>query len=93
MGTVSVSFRVDENEKTRLEKEAKLEDRSESYIHNVALKQYLDRQENRRQMIDQAIEEADNGLFISQIAMHAWVDSWGSEEEEVLPEADSRLSK
>lgn len=93
MGTVPVSFRIDENDKTRLQHEAEQEDRSESYIHNVALKQYLDQRERRRGMLDQALEEADKGSFISQASMHKWVDSWGGDTEAVLPEPDVQVSK
>jgi predicted transcriptional regulator len=93
MATVQVSLRLDEKEKARLEQDAKRQGRSASYIHNTALKQYLDRQERRRMMLDQALEDADQGHFISQSVMHAWVDTWGNDSEKALPEVDLQFIK
>ena len=93
MGTVSVSFRIDEDAKARLKREAELEERSESYIANQAIKQYLDRQQRRRHMLDQALVEADKGTFISSEVMHEWVDSWGSDKETPLPEPDVQIKE
>lgn len=93
MGTVPVSFRIDEDDKARLQKEAAQEDRSESYIANAAIKQYLDQREYKRKIIDQAIEDADKGSFISQAAMHTWVESWGSDKDAALPEPDIQMDK
>ena len=42
----------------------------------------------KRAEIDSAIEEADQGKFISAEAMNAWIDSWDSESEISPPKTD-----
>lgn len=44
----------------------------------------------KQQMIDAAVKEADEGIFISQAAMNAWVDSWGTDNELAPPKPDIR---
>ena len=41
MGSVSLTIRIDENDKKQIEKLAKLDDRSISYIVNQAIKNYI----------------------------------------------------
>lgn len=88
MATIPFSMRMDADDKARLKDEAKRADRSESYIANLAIKQYLNACELKRNAIDQAVKEAGGGQFISSERMGAWVDSWGTDTEQNPPEPD-----
>ena len=90
MASVPFSLRLDEEIKTRLKKEAKEMNRSESFVAATAIQEYLTAREHERRMIDEAVEQADKGVFVSSAAMGAWVDSWGSENELKPPKTDVR---
>ena len=80
-----VSFRLDEVVKTRLERAAKDEDRSLSYLAQKAITSYLDAKDYKHQVITEAYNASlIEKEFISGEAMSAWVDSWGTDNE--LPE-------
>ena len=91
--TVPFSFRLDQSIKDKLEIEAKELDRSASYIAVKAIEWYLQAKEEKRKVIDEAVKRADKGIFISQDAVHKWVDSWGTENELPIPEPDVFLHK
>ncbi len=93
MPTVPFSARIDSDIKSRLKQEAERENRSEAFVAQVALKQYLDACEYKRQAIDVALNQADEGRFISQEAMGAWVDSWGTNKELPKPRTDVKIKK
>ena len=88
MATIPISVRLDEDMKTRLEKEATREDRSASYIIQKAVGEYLDEREFFHREMEAAIAEADKGVFISGEAMHRWIESWDTENEVPPPEPD-----
>ena len=44
----------------------------------------------KQRAIKAALAEADEGIFISQQALNAWMDSWDGEEEIPLPAPDVR---
>lgn len=88
MTSVPFTFRMDVDTKTRLEKEAELEDRSASNIAQRAIERYLDAKAYKRECIREAIAEADKGIFISEEAMMAWMRSWGTDNELPPPEPD-----
>ncbi len=88
MASVQLSVRMDPDIKARLEKEARLEDRSASYIIQKALDQYLSVKERRRQDFDDAVAEADKGIFVSGEAVERWVLSWDTKNELPEPEPD-----
>jgi predicted transcriptional regulator len=88
MATTPFSFRIDEKLKTKLEKAAAREQRSASHVVHQAVTAYLDRQDAKRKAIREAMAEAEKGVFISEEAMDAWIDSWGTERELPPPEPD-----
>ena len=53
-----------------------------------ALDEYLDRKEQMRRMLLDLEAEADKGVFISEEAMNAWVDSWDTDNESPPPKPD-----
>lgn len=93
MASVQFSIRMDPAMKSRLDEEAKLEDRSAAYITQMALDSYLREKEYLRNIVRDAEIEADKGVFISGDAMHAWIASWGSDNELPAPKPDIFPSK
>lgn len=88
MATVPFSMRLDEDVKTRLEKQAAREERSAGYLAQLAIQNLLEEREYFYEQMDLAIAEADKGVFISGEAMHRWIESWGTENELPPPEPD-----
>ena len=88
MATERLSLRIDANLKKNLEREAKREERSASYLAVKAIEAMLRDRAEKRAAIRAAVSEADRGIFISQAAMDAWVSSWGEDSELPPPEPD-----
>jgi predicted transcriptional regulator len=88
MKTTPFSMRLDAKLKSRLEKEAKRRDRTASFIANAAIKTYFEELDRFEREIDDAFKKADEGVFISGEAVHAWMDSWGKENELPAPKPD-----
>ena len=88
MPTVPFSLRIDRDIKTKLEREAILEDRSAGYVAQKAIEEYLDAKAYKRECLRAAAAEADKGIFISEEAMDAWMKSWDTDHELPVPEPD-----
>ena len=88
MASAPFSLRLDPELKTRLEKQAQIEERSAGFVVQKALEEYLDAKEHFYEEMKAAIAEADKGVFISGEAMHRWIESWGTENELPPPEPD-----
>ena len=88
MATSPFSVRIDDDVRKKLKDEANQLRRSESFVANEAIKKYLIAAEAKRRAIDAALSLADEGEFVSSQAMADWVDSWGTDQEKALPEAD-----
>jgi predicted transcriptional regulator len=93
MPTVPFSLRIDTDLKSALEREAQLQSRSVAYIAQEAIGAFLEAREARRRMLQQAAEELDKGEFVSEEAVTAWVESWGTDKELPMPEPDIFLKK
>ena len=86
---VPFSIRLDEATRAKLEHEAKLEDRSASYLAQKAIEQFVDACEYRREVIRASYEAAlQSKSFISDEAMTAWVESWDTDNELPAPQPD-----
>ena len=83
-----LSLRIDAALKKNLEREAKLEDRSVSYLAVKAIEAMLRDCAGKRTAIREALAEAEKGIFISQEKMDAWVSSWDTDSEPSPPEPD-----
>lgn len=88
MVSIPSSLRLKPGLEHRLEEAAESEDVSASDMASEAIEAFLDAREFKRQEIAKAFAEADNGVFISQEAMHRWMDSWGTDNELPPPEPD-----
>lgn len=88
MASVPFSVRLDARTKKRLEKTAKAQNRPAGYIVQQAVNQYLDAQEHFRREMEEAYAEAEKGIFVSEEAMHRWMESWDTDDELPPPEPD-----
>jgi len=88
MATQPLSVRIDVKLKQRLEKEAKRRDRTVSYIANRAMKLYFEELDRVARELDEAVAEADKGVFISGEKVVEWLESWGTAKELPPPEPD-----
>lgn len=64
--------------------------RSKSWLINQALKEYIERQNveaDRWQQTLLAMESVAQGNVASGESVHAWLDSWGTENELLAPSA------
>jgi len=86
--TERLSLRIGVDLKKSLEREARREERSISYLAVKAIEAMLRSRAEKRAAIRAAVAEADKGAFISQDAMDAWVSSWDTESERPPPEPD-----
>jgi len=88
MATTQFSMRITDELKQSLEIISKISHRSQSQIATKAISEYVEKNEWKLKAIQEAKNEADKGVFISQEAIVDWLDSWGTENELQPPEAD-----
>ncbi len=93
MASDRITVRVEPELREWFEKQAKRKDRSLGYMVVQSMEQTKRSTEGRDQMMRDAIAEADKGVFVSQEAVHKWMDSWDSENELPLPEPDVFLKR
>lgn len=79
MATVPFTLRIDPEVKAGLEEAAKANDRTASYVAAKAIEAYLKAREEKRRILEEAVKEADKGVFISEEKMDAWMMSWGTD--------------
>jgi predicted transcriptional regulator len=82
------SLRIDARLKKRLDREAVREDRSAGYIAQKAIEDYLNARDHKRKALEEALAEVDKGVFISEKAMDAWINSWETANELPPPKPD-----
>jgi predicted transcriptional regulator len=88
MPNAPFSLRLKPHVKARLEEEARIADRSASYLANKAVEAFLEARAFKREQIAAALAEADKGVFVSEEAMGKWMESWDTENELPPPEPD-----
>jgi predicted transcriptional regulator len=88
MPSARFTLRLEPELKDWLEEEALRQDRSAGFLANKAIASLRSDTEARRQSIQDAMEEAEKGEFISEEAMTAWFLSLGTENELLEPEPD-----
>ena len=79
--TSSITARIDEDLKERVQAIAALQDRSTSYVTEKALERYLDVEEAQIQGIHEAIAQADRGEVVPDNDMREWIESIGTADE------------
>ena len=93
MASDRITIRVEPELKQWFEQQAKRKDRSLGYVVVQSMEQTKRSTEARDQMIRDAMAEADKGVFVSEEAVHKWMDSWDSENELPFPEPDVFLKR
>ena len=93
MANDRITIRVEPELKQWFEQQAKRKDRSLGYVVVQSMEQTKRSSQARDQMIRDAMAEADKGVFVSQEAVHNWMDSWDSDNELTLPEPDVFLKR
>jgi predicted transcriptional regulator len=85
-GTFSV--RLPPETKRELEDYAKATQRSSAFIVKEAVEAVLAERRAYLAAIEEAVREADEGVFVSGEAVMKWLESWGTENELPVPEPD-----
>lgn len=80
-----ISLRLEPQVKERLEHLAQATQRSRSQLIAEAVNRYLETEEWQVQGIHAAIEQAEAGELVEHEHVAAWLDSWGTEEEQEPP--------
>ena len=88
MTTSILSVRLSNDLKNQLDLLSKSCDRPNSYLATKAIQEYINRNAWKIKTLQEAKQEADKGIFISQAAMEDWVNSLGSENELPSPTPD-----
>lgn len=87
------ALRMDDDLRQALEYEAEREERPAAQLAVHAIKLMVKAKVAKRQAIDAALNEADQGRFISQDAINRWMDSWDSDHELPMPEPDISVTR
>ncbi len=83
-----ISLNIDPELKNWLEQEASRRHSSADALAGVAIERLRDATERRREIIADALAEADKGEFISQARMTEWLVSLDDDENQPSPQAD-----
>lgn len=83
-----ISLRIPDSVKDRLDRLSASSKRSRSFLAAEALNEYLERHEWQVAAIDEAVQDADKGAFVSHEAVSEWLNSWGSDKELSAPKPD-----
>ncbi len=87
----TLTFRLDQELKDRLELLARNTRRSKSFLAAEAVRQYVEANTWQVAEIQKAVERADKGgPFVSHEQMTEWLETWGSDNERPVPDATSR---
>ena len=93
MASDRITVRVNPELREWFEQQAKRKDRSVGYLVTRSMEQTKRTTEARDQLIKDAMAEADKGVFVSQEAVHKWMESWDTGNELPLPEPDVFLKR
>ena len=81
MTSTTLTIRVDESDKARLDALARSTGRSRSFLAAEAIAEYLAVNEWQIEAIRSAIAETERGETISHEAVREWVASWDTDQE------------
>ena len=83
----TITVRIDDSIKNRLEKLAKATSRNKSYLVTHAIENYLESNDWQIQEIEKTIEMANNtaAKFVNHEKVEKWLDSWGTDNELKAP--------
>ena len=79
--STTLTIRIDDKTKERLERLATATARSKSYLVSSAINGFIEANEWQIRAIEKAVKSADKGHFVDHEEVIKWVDSWGTTEE------------
>jgi predicted transcriptional regulator len=82
------SLRLKPEVKAQLDEEARIAERSASFLANKAIEVFLAARAAKRKQIEAALVDAERGEFISSEAMDRWIASWETDAELLSPQPD-----
>lgn len=85
---VTFSVRLPPEIKRELDEYAKATRRSSAFVVKEAVEAHLAERRAYLAAIEEAIKEADEGVFVSGEAVMKWMESWGTDNELPMPEPD-----
>lgn len=92
--TTTMGIKLDEDTRARLKALGAAKQRSPHWLMREAIREYLDKEEQierRNAEADEAWEEYKRtGQFVSNEAMTAWLDTWGTDKEGPCPDPEPR---
>lgn len=85
--STTLTIRIDDKTKERLERLAEATARSKSYLVTSAINGFIEANEWQIQAITEAVKKADSpdAKFIDHEEVVAWLDSWGTKNEKKRP--------
>lgn len=92
--TTTMGIKLDEDTRARLKALGVVKQRSPHWLMREAIREYLDKEEQierRNAEADEAWEEYKRtGQSVSNEAMTAWLDTWGTDKEGLCPDLEPR---
>ena len=88
MTKVAISSEIDTELKVQLDELSTASNQSNEALVEQAVAEYIARQKRKIAAIEGVVEEADQGIFVSDMAVSEWLDSWGQDDEKPAPQAD-----
>jgi predicted transcriptional regulator len=88
MTSARFTLRLEPELKQWLEDEARRVDRSAGWLAKQAIEGMKRASETRQRLIEEALVEADKGVFVSQKVVHGWMETWDTDHEVAVPNAD-----
>ena len=85
--STTLTIRIDEQTKEKLEHLAAATARSKSYLVNSAIKNFIEADEWQVREIKETVERANRkgAEFVDHEEVTAWLDTWGSKKEKAPP--------
>ena len=75
--STTMTIRLDEDIKSRLEKLSGVTNRTKSFLAAEAIKEFIEHNEWQLKEIEQALSEADAGDFASESSVEKTFNKWG----------------
>ena len=85
--STTLTVRLDDETKAKLDRLAKATSRTKSYLVSNAIREFIDVNEWQIQEITRTVHEADRpgAKFTKHEEVAAWLDTWGSKKEKDPP--------
>ena len=87
MSTTTLTIRIDEETKQKLEHLAAATARSKTYLVTSAIKGFIEANDWQVRAVKKAVENADkpDAKFVAHEDVAAWLDTWGTKKEKKRP--------